>query len=1165
MKKLLLLFVAIIANISLIAQNPDDLVISGYVTNSNGSAVANHQVCVVSDSLNPNPFNQCVNTNANGWYTITVTNGSLTGSNQTYKVYTIDCNNNYLHQYVSNNQGTVNAATVNFTYCQASCDASFTYQVNGLTVSFVSSNTGMLYQHHWDLGNGTTASGANATVTYSAAGTYTVCHTLWNTSCADTVCMTITVGNTPNCLVSYTYNTQGLLPNQVQFNGILTSGTGTYNWYWHFGDGTTGTGQNPLHQYAQPGLYSVCVYLSQSGGTMLCSYCDSIYIQGTPNSCQASFTFQQSGNAVSFNSGNSIFPSGTVLYTWDFGDGNTSTLANPVHTFANPGTYNVCLTITTTNNNCTDTYCHTITIGQSNLCNISFTFAQNPNGAYVFTPTFPSTINNPQFYWDFGDGGTSTLQNPVHHYVNTGIYTVCLTISGNGITCTYCDSAQFNGSNLGCNASFTYQISGLTVTFTPTMLNTNTNHYWNFGNGTTANTANATVTFTSPGTYTVCHHVWNTSCSDTSCIVITVGQTINCNVSFTYNTQNLQTGQVQFFGQIQPATGTYYWHWNFGDGSTSNGQQNPLHQYSQPGWYLVCVNILQNNGTISCSYCDSVYVPQTPPIPCNANFTYQQSGATVHFYTNNSGISPSLTMHYYWDFGDGTSSSLINPVHTYTSAGTYNVCLTVSDSLNNCYDQFCQTIVIGNNTNCQASFQFTYGSIYNVAFFGHFTPLSTSLQWYWSFGDSTFANVQNPIHSYPGPGTYQVCLTVISPNCPAVTSCQTITIQGNTPNCHAYYTYQVSNMDVHFSALSNSLTPNQFMFYYWDFDDGTSSNLQNPVHTFANPGTYNVCLTIIDSLNGCTDQFCQSIVLGNNVQLSGQIFCGNNPADMGTVYLLIVTPGSSNGVTPIASTPILANGMYQFANIPYGQYLIQAHLSPNSAYFFNYLPTYYGDVLYWSQANFVTIGQVNLTIQYDIHMIGTNLNNSGNGQISGNVLSGTGNKSTLSDILVVLLDEFNEPLTYTYSDANGYFEFKNLPWGNYNVYAEVWGLDPISANIILDEDNPDVDNIIITVNDLTVVASIQGYSMFYFDFVSAPYPNPAKDVINIDMSLKQNARINLTIYNIMGVSVISQNADYSTGVHHLNFNLNNLPAGLYYVDLLVDNKFRVSKLFNKLK
>jgi len=1069
---------------------------------------------------------------------------------------------------------TVSGGGISCTYCDSAyfntttntCDANFTYQINGLAVSFTSTSTNTANQYYWSFGNGTTSSVYNPTVTFTAAGTYTVCHYVYNTStnCADTACLTITVGNTSNCMVSYSYNTQNLLPNQVQFTGQLTSGTGPFLWYWNFGDGTTGTGDYPLHQYAQPGYYSVCVFLHQNSGTILCQYCDSIYVSGSSTSCQANFTYTQSGTAVSFNSSNSIYSSSPVLYTWNFGDGTTSTLANPVHTFTNYGTYNVCLTISS--NNCTDTYCHTVTIGQSNICNISFAFTQNPNGGYSFLPTYPSTITNPQFHWDFGDGQTSTNHDPSHAYVNAGAYTVCLTISGGGLTCTYCDSAYFNSTNTACNASFTTQISGLSVAFSGSMTNTNATNYWSFGNGTTSTLANPTITYTTPGTYTVCHHVQTNNCSDSICQTITVGNTINCNVSYTYNTQNLQPLHVQFFGQITPNSSMYYWAWDFGDGTTVSGQQNPVHEFAQAGSYVVCVSIYQSNGTISCTYCDSVYVPAQPVVTCNANFTYQQSGANVHFFSNNSGTPSSTTMSYYWDFGDGSSSTLVNPYHSFTTAGTYNVCLTVTDSLNNCTNQFCQNIIVGTNTTCQATFQYTFGSLFNVAFFGNFTPLSTATHWYWSFGDSTTANVQNPVHSYANPGTYQVCLTVVtaSGTCPSVTYCQTITIQGNTPGCQAYYTYQISNTEVHFQALNNSSTPGQFMHYYWTFGDSTTSNLQNPVHNYSGMGTYNVCLTIVDSLNGCSDQFCQTITLGNNIQLSGQIFTGNNNADAGTVYLLSVTPNSPNSILPIASTPILTGGYYQFSNIPYGQYLIQAHLSTTSAYYFDYLPTYYGDVLYWSQATFVSIGQVNLTVQYDIHMIGTNLNN-GNGQISGNVLQGNGSKTTLSDILVVLLDENDNAITYTYSDIDGSFAFDNLAMGTYKVYAEIWGKDPVSATVTLDSNNPTVDDVLITVNETTVISSLPGYNEMYFDFVGNPYPNPTSDNINLELSLKQNTHLVINVYNIMGASVYAQNGEFTSGVHRMNFNTNSLPAGLYYIDIVADNKFRVSKIFNKIK
>lgn len=999
MKKLLLLFIAIVGALSLTAQNPDDLVISGYVTNTNNLAIANQLVCVYSDSTTTPLFTQCVYTNNNGWYTVTIPDGSLTGPNQTYTVSTLNCNGNYLYEYVSNNQGALDIATVSFQICIAGCQANYTYQVNGQTVSFDASSSSV--------------------------------------------------------------------------------------------------------------------------------------------------------------------PSGSSIYSWSFGDGSSAAgIVNPTHTYTNSGTYTVCL-IVGNNNGCLDTICNNITVGQQ-PCGVSFTYNASPLGVYTFTATIPGTMTNPQFFWEFGDSLTSTVQNPSHNYNYTGLYLVCLTVSGGGMTCTYCDSLYYSSNPNLCDASFLHTQSGNTVSFTSLSPNTNSQHFWDFGDGNTSNMANPTNTYPSQGTYTVCHTIWDFACADTVCQTITISTTPPCNVSYTYSTQNLLPNQIQFFGILANPSVNTIWNWHFGDGTTATGTQNPIHQYAQSGYYSVCVN-LTNNGTITCAYCDSIYVPSVPSVTCNAQFTFQQSGSTVHFFNNNSGTPSSTTMIYTWDFGDGNTSALVNPTHTYTAPGTYSVCLTVHDSLNNCYDQYCTPILTGTNTNCQASFQYTYGSIFNAAFFGNFTPMSTNLQWFWSFGDSTFSTVQNPIHNYQGPGTYHVCLTVVSPNCPAVTYCDTVVIQGNTTTCQAYYTYQVNNTDVHFNSLNMTMQPGQYYNYYWDFGDSTYSTLENPVHTYNVQGTYTVCLTIIDSLNNCSDQFCQTITLANNVQLSGQIFCGNNPADMGTVYLLSVTPGSSNGVTPIASTTIQAGGIYQFSNVPYGQYLIQAHLDQSSVYFFAHLPTYYGDVLYWSQATFVTIGQVNLTVQYDIHMLSTNPNNSGNGQISGNVLQGTGSKSTTEDVLIILLDEYDNALTYTYSDATGNFSFNNLPWGTYKVMAEVWGKDPINATIILSQNNPVVNNVVIVLNETEVIASLPGFNEEYFDFIGLPYPNPATSAISLELGLKQHTLLNINIYNILGVSVLTQQETYLAGTHRLDFNTESLPAGIYYIDIMVNNSIRVSKIFNKTK
>ena len=1243
MKKLLLLLIFIAGFVSLNAQNPNDLAISGYVTNANGLAIANQQVCVHSDSLGLIILNQCVYTNSNGWYNIIITNGSVVGANHNYTVTTANCNGTVLSQVVSNNQGTVHTASVNFTICAVSCVANFTYTQNGDSVAFNSSSSGVpggAFTYSWNFGDGSTSYHADPSHIYSANGTYNVCLTIANNNgCSDTYCQTVVV-NQNACGLTFTY-TQN--PNGVyHFVPTITSTIPNATYLWNFGDGVTSTNHDPSHTYANHGNYSVCLTVTGSG--MACTYCDSVYFINSPSACNANFSYQISGLSVAFTS---VMANTIVNYTWDFGNGTTSTLPNPTityttagqynvclhvmssycsdticqtitvgtatscnvtftyttlnlqpnqvhfqghltpnsgtntchwdfgdgqtitggldpyHTYSQPGNYVVCLYISQSNGNITCSYCDSIYVPGQSACGVSFTYTQTPNGIYHFTPVLSSTIPNPQYLWTFGDGQTSTLYDPSNLYATAGHYTVCLTVTGSGMTCTYCDSAYFSSPN-GCNANFTYQSSGLSVAFTSLMTNSAVQYLWDFGNGTTSTMSDPTITYAAAGQYTVCLHIWTNNCADSVCQAITVGNNTNCNVSFTYSSQNLLPNQIQFFGMLTPNSATTVWNWSFGDGISVTGHQDPIHQYSQPGNYFVCVYIVQSNGNITCSFCDSVIVTSTPPVTCNANFTYQQNGTTLHFFVNNSGISPSTTTTYLWDFGDGTTSTLYDPTHSFTNPGTYTVCLTVTDMINNCTAQFCQNIIIGTNTSCQASFQYSYGAIYNVAFFGNFTPLSTYLQWYWSFGDSTFSSIQNPVHSYAYPGTYQVCLTVVSPNCPASTICQTITIQGNNANCQAYFTYQVNNANVHFHAINSSSTPNQYMNYFWTFGDSTTSTLIDPIHTYSAMGTYTVCLTITDSINGCQDQFCQTITLGSNAQLGGQIFAGNDPADAGTVYLLSVTPNSPNAILPVASTPIQPGGYYSFSNIPYGQYLIQAHLDPSSIYYFGYLPTYYGDVLYWSQANFVTIGQVNLTIQYDIHLIGTQ-SNSGNGQIGGNVWSGNGSKATLGGVLVILLDENNVPVTYTYSDAYGTFLFKNLAFGTYKVYAEVWGKDPVSASVTLDANNTEVNDVLILVNDATVIASIPGDHTYYFDFVGNPYPNPASDIISLEMSLKLNANLDVTIYNIMGASVLQQKYEYASGVHNMKFNINNLPAGLYYIDIVADNKLRVSKMFNKIK
>jgi len=123
----------------------------------------------------------------------------------------------------------------------------------------------------------------------------------------------------------------------------------------------------------------------------------------------ANFTDQSGGNVTAWN--------------WNFGDGTTDNSQNPIHTYDFPGTYTVCLIV---NNGCTDTICQTVSVSCT-IPNANFTSVVGNGGSVVFTNTTTPTADN--YSWDFGDGTTSTLENPTHVYTTSGNYTVCLLIT----------------------------------------------------------------------------------------------------------------------------------------------------------------------------------------------------------------------------------------------------------------------------------------------------------------------------------------------------------------------------------------------------------------------------------------------------------------------------------------------------------------------------------------------------------------------------------------------------------------------------------------------------------------------------------------------------------------------------------------------------------------
>jgi PKD repeat protein len=340
-------------------------------------------------------------------------------------------------------------------------------------------------------------------------------------------------------------------------------------------------------------------------------------------------------------------------------------------------------------------------------CMASFTSSTNPanNGEVTFTNT-STPIGSSIFTWYFGDGDYSYATSPMHTYASSGTYTVFLEMHDS--LSTFCNDTAYSvisvvNSTGGCNAYFqSYDSAGYTY-FWNQSTGSNLTSTWTFGDGTAGtSTGDIVHLYSGTGVFYVCLTVTDSSgsCSDTFCdsVIRGSGSTGMClgsvNSSFTY----MDSAGTAYFENIPTGTGPVYF-WDFGDGTASSDVGNTTHYYGSPGTYMVCLTVYETGGTYdSCQYCSYVTIGSGSGGPCDASFVIIQDSTNLfNYYVYNNSTSTSGSTTYFWDFGDGASSTLQYPSHTYPGSGPYYLCLTVTESspMLTCTATFCDSLAAG--------------------------------------------------------------------------------------------------------------------------------------------------------------------------------------------------------------------------------------------------------------------------------------------------------------------------------------------------------------------------------------------------------------------------------------------------------------------------------------
>lgn len=547
-------------------------------------------------------------------------------------------------------------------------------------VPFGNASYGAPTSFQWLFGDGQESTDPGPVVTHS-----------YDAGETDPLPITVALIASNMCGSDTAYQQITILPNQVNafFNADPVQGcspvtvnltqfsTGDATFYWDLGDGNVSEQHDLSWTYTEPGEYTIelfaygCGFDSYTTQVTVFAGPDIDFTFSPPTAC-AGEPFQFTGSIP-----------GVSGLSWDFDDGGSSTLTNPVHTFDGSGTFNVALTATAISNGCTTTVTHPVPVRATPQAS----FVPSPaSGCIDLDVAFDNTTVGGDFsQWNFGDGNTSGATDPFHTYTAAGTYIIRL-ISESLNGCSDTAFAEVVAHPLP-NAVFSLsQAESCGPETTVQTINNSQGaigYSWDLGNGTTSDLNQPAVTFTEPGSYT---------------ISLTATNQFGCQDLETATFVQHPTPEAAFYTEPEPGCAGYpidfintstngiTYAWEFGDGSSSN-TDFPLHTYDEPGAYDVRLIVHGAGGCSDTLVALAGVNVRERPTAAFAYDTLQTIAHALHFRNESEGA-----VSYSWDFDDGETSTARHPLHVFPAdGGGFTICLVAMNSVG-CPDTVCTAI-----------------------------------------------------------------------------------------------------------------------------------------------------------------------------------------------------------------------------------------------------------------------------------------------------------------------------------------------------------------------------------------------------------------------------------------------------------------------------------------
>jgi len=576
----------------------------------------------------------------------------------------------------------------------------------------------------------------------------------------------------------------------VDFNGTVTD-PGIYDvhtFVWDFDyDGVTldaqGSRRNVSWQYTQDGVYTVAMQVTDDEGASHLVTKDITILNAAPVAKVTAPKRVDEGTPVSFTGGQDDPGRHDIwTYSWDFGDGGTSTEKSPVHTFQDDGVFNITLNVT---DDAGDWGRTTVTITVLNVAPNATVSAKPSHIMENGTVYFQADGKDPSaadaatltYTWNFGDGETSNLKEVVHRYVDDGCFTVTLTVADDdGGVGTYTLHVQVDNvaPSVVAKADREYISEGDVVNFTAAIYDPGVDDVhtalWDFDDGGTSTELTVSHAFLDDGNYIVVLTVTDDSGGTNTTTFRVAVSNVRPRMTATVNATEIIEGQSVSFTVNWTDPGTLDTHtvfWDFGDG-TNTTETEPVHQYMQDGKFTVTVTVRDDDGGQASQpfIIEVENVAPTPTITALVTQIFENNTVTLKASATDPGPLDVVTFH--WDFGDGSHPDYADDadvVHLYADNGVFRVTLRAMDGDGGISAPASVSITVNNAPpkNLKATVDLTETTVGKGVTFSAWAEDDSpedEVFYAWNFGDSQTSTERSITHVYYSTGEYRVVLIV---------------------------------------------------------------------------------------------------------------------------------------------------------------------------------------------------------------------------------------------------------------------------------------------------------------------------------------------------------------------------------------------------------------------